>query len=74
VQKTVYTVIIDGQNIKCIDTSNGMTVGAMNIIGSVVSGPIVTDDRCTVVFDNYMGKKGMIYKLPGFNVVSTFSA
>jgi hypothetical protein len=70
----IYAVIVDGQNLKCIDTSNGATLGGTNIIGEVISGPIVTDDRCTVVFKNYMGRKGTVYKLPHFSVVSGFDA
>lgn len=72
--KIIYTVIVDGQNLKCIDTSNGSTLGGTNIVGEVVSGPIVTDDRCTVVFKNHMGRKGIIYKLPNFSTVSGFDA
>ena len=73
-KNVIYAVIVDGQNLKCIDTSNGTTLGGTNIIGEVVSGPIVTDDRCTVVFKNHMGRKGTVYKLPHFSVVSGFDA
>jgi len=74
VQKAIYTVIVDGENLKCIDTSSGANVGSINITGSVVSGPVVIDDRCTVVFDSYMGRKGKVFKLPSFNIVTTFDA
>lgn len=73
-QKAIYTVIVDGENLKCIDTSCGANVGSINIVGSVISGPVVIDDRCTVVFDNYMGRKGKVFKLPSFNVVTIFDA
>ena len=73
-QKTIYTVIVDGENLKCIDTSSGANVNSINIVGSVVSGPIVTDDKCTVVFDSYMGRKGKVFKIPSFNIVTTFDA
>lgn len=73
-QNVAYAVIVDGENLKCIDTSNGFSLATINILGKVVSGPIVTSDRCTVVFDNYMGRKGKIYKLPSFSVVASFDA
>jgi hypothetical protein len=74
VENIGYTVILYGELLKCVDTSNGMTVGSMNIIGSLASGPIVTGDRCTVVINNYMGTQGRVFKLPSFDVVTTFSA
>jgi hypothetical protein len=73
-ENVVYTVIVDGNLLRCVDTSNGSYVGSVNILGNVVSGPIVTGDRCTVVFEDYMGRKGRVFKLPNFNNVSTFDA
>jgi hypothetical protein len=49
-------------------------MGSTNFIGTVLSGPIVTEDRCTVVFDSYLGRKGTIFKLPNFSTVSSFDA
>jgi hypothetical protein len=74
VQKVIYSVIVDGNLLKCIDTSNGVVLGAINILGEVVSGPIVTDDRCTIVFKNNCGRKGNVFKLPSFNLSSSFDA
>jgi hypothetical protein len=74
VENVVYTVILDGELLKCIDTSSGMVIGSMNIIGNLSSGPIVTGDRCTVVINNYTGTQGRVFKLPSFEVVTTFSA
>lgn len=73
-QKVIYTVIVDGENLKCIDTSNGNIHGSTNVLGKVIAGPIVTDDRCTVVFSDCGGRKGKIFKLPSFNIVSVFDA
>lgn len=73
-ENVIYTVILDGDMLRCIDTSTGAIVGSINIIGSLNSGPIVTGDRCTVVIKNYMGTQGKVYKLPTFDVVTTFSA
>lgn len=74
VSKVIYTVVVDGNLLKCIDTANGSICGNTNIIGDVVSGPIVTEDRCTMIFKNYMGRQGKVYKLPLFDVVTTFNA
>jgi hypothetical protein len=74
VENTIYTVIPDGELLKCVDTSNGAILGSINIVGNIVSGPIVTGDRCTLVVNNYMGIQGKVFKLPSFNVVTTFSA
>lgn len=70
----IYTVILDGDILKCIDTSTGMTAGSINMVGTMNSGPIVTGDRCTVVIKDYTGTHGKVYKLPSFNIVTTFSA
>jgi hypothetical protein len=74
VENVIYTVIPDGELLKCVDTSNGAILGSINIVGDIVSGPIVTGDRCTVIINNYMGVQGKVFKLPSFNVVTTFSA
>lgn len=71
---TVYTAIIEGENIKCIDTSTGSICGSTNLIGTVISGPTVAGDRCTVVMSSYMGKKGYVFKLPLFQITTSFDA
>lgn len=69
----IYSVIADGDKLKCYDTSNGSLQGSSTFSGTVVNGPIVTEDRVTVVFDTPTGKIGRIYKLPGFGSISSFS-
>lgn len=73
-ENIIYAVILDGELLKCVDTSNGAILGSINIVGNIVSGPIVTGDRCTLIVNNYMGIQGKVFKLPSFNVVTTFSA
>lgn len=68
-KKCIYAVVLDGHLLKCIDTSNGSILGSINIVEKILTHPIVTGDRCTVVFDN---KKGVVYKLPSFGVSTTF--
>jgi len=69
----VYTVIPDGDKLKCYDTQTGSLVGTFNFCGDIVNGPIVTGDRVTMVFKTASGKMGRILSLPNFNTVSTFS-
>ena len=69
----VYTVVAEGQLLKCIDTSNGSVVGSINFTGAIMQGPTVTGNRCTVVTDSYLGKMGTTYELPMFSVVTTFT-
>ena len=68
----VYSVVAEGQLLKCIDTSNGSVVGSINFAGSIMQGPTVNGNRCTVVTDSYLGKKGTTYELPMFSVITTF--
>jgi hypothetical protein len=49
-------------------------LGSVNFIGDISSGPIVTEDRCTVIFNNYLGRTGKIFKLPNFSIISSFDA
>jgi len=74
VQNVIYAVIVDKDHLKCLDTSNGSMLGSVNFIGDISSGPIVTEDRCTVIFNNYLGRHGKIFKLPNFSIISSFDA
>jgi len=69
----VYAVIVDGDKLKAYDTQGGSLRGTFTYTGTVINGPVVTGDRCTVVFETPTGKIGRIFSLPGFNQVSTFS-
>lgn len=68
----VYTVIAEKDKFKCIDTSNGMTVNIFTFNGEIVSGPVVTGDRMTVVVKSGSGLIGRVFSLPNFSIVSTF--
>lgn len=69
----VYTVVIDGDKLKCYDTQTGSIQGALTFNGTVANGPIVTGDKVTVVFDTPTGKMGRVYTLPNFNQVTAFN-
>jgi hypothetical protein len=70
----IYSVIVNKQKLSCINTKNGSILGSLSFNGEVISGPIVTGDRCVVTFKSSSNKKtGSIYKLPKFSIVSTFN-
>jgi hypothetical protein len=69
----IYTVVQDGDKLKCYDTQNGSIQGMLTYNGTVVNGPVVTGDRVTVVFDTPTGKMGKVYTLPSFSQVTTFN-
>jgi len=67
----IYSVIQDGNLLKCIDTSNGSILGSTNISSKICNNPIVTGNRCTVIFE---GGRGVVYKLPSFGITTTFNS
>jgi hypothetical protein len=69
----VYTVIHDGDKLKCYDTQSGSIAGYYAFEGDVINGPIVTGDRVTVVLRTSSGKTGRIFSLPSFGSVSSFN-
>jgi len=71
-KQRMYTVTVDGRNLKCIDVESGAPVNTYTVNGDVVSGPIVTGDRATVVVRKGGINQGLVFKIPTLYVVSTF--
>lgn len=71
--KPVYSVIFSKERLSCIDTSTGSTRGTLSYTGTIISGPVVTGERCVVVFSTPSGPKGKIMKLPNFTTITTFN-
>jgi len=71
-EKTVYSVVVNGRQLRCIDTSSGSTKGTTEVSGEITMGPIVTDDRCVVVIKSGNSLNGRIYKIPSFSTITTF--
>lgn len=67
-----YTVVADRNMLKCIDAESGIPVNTHRVDGDVVSGPIVTGDRATVVVRKNNLNQGLVFKIPALYVVSTF--
>lgn len=69
----VYTVVPDGDKLKCYDTTTGSTQGVYSFNGDIINGPVVTGDRVTVVFSTATGKVAKVFTLPNFNQVTAFN-
>ena len=68
----IYTVVASGRTLRCIDAESGVPVNTHTVDGDVVSGPIVTGDRATVVISKGGINQGLVFKIPALYVVSTF--
>ena len=68
----MYTVVADGKTLRCIDAESGVPVNTYTVNGDIVSGPIVTGDRATVVIRKGGINQGLVFKIPTLYVVSTF--
>lgn len=73
-ESPIYSVVVINNKVTCINTSSGSTVGTYTFNGEVVSTPIVTGDRCVILFKTSSGIKGKIMKLPNFSTITTFNA
>lgn len=71
-EKLVYSVVVNGRQLRCIDTSTGSTKSTTEVTGEITMGPIVTDDRCVLVIKNGNSLKGRIYKIPSLSTITTF--
>ena len=69
-----YTVVQDGQNLRCVDLDTGVPISYYKINAGNVTSLVVTGDRVSVTYDKGGGKLVVyIYKLPNFSVSSTFT-
>ena len=72
--QSYYTVSYSGQNvINVIDLRKNATINRVTFQGTVLNGPIVVGDRCTIVVQDGTVKKGLVIKLPGGNIVDRFT-
>ena len=57
-----------------IDATNGRMVNRIQYPGTIVTGPIVVGDKCTLVVQDNSGiRKGKIYNLPQGTLHQTYS-
>jgi hypothetical protein len=68
----IFTVVSDGTSLRCIDALTGTQYNTYRYNGTLISGPIVTGDRATVVLRRSNTNFGEVLKLPSFMLTSTF--
>ena len=71
VQKN-FTVTSTNNSLRCIDANTGTQYNEYRFSGMLVSGPIVTGDRATIVIRRGNTNLGIVLKLPTFVLTSTF--
>ena len=74
VENVVYSVVVHNNRLRCIDTSSGSTINSIQIVGEIITGPVVTGDRCVIVVKQSSEVRGRILKLPSLSTSTTFNA
>jgi hypothetical protein len=70
-----YTVSFNGKNvINIIDLRKNAIINRFSFQGTLMNGPIVVGDRCTIVTKNGNKHQGLVIKLPSGSVVDRFTA
>ena len=67
-----FTVTSTNDTLRCIDAFTGTQYNTYRISGTLVSGPVVTGDRVTIVVKKGNTNFGIVLKLPTFMQTSTF--
>lgn len=65
---------IDNNRIQILDSVKGVKSLTVNPGGDIISGPIVTGDRFTIVVRRGSSQESRIYSLRSGQLISTFSA
>jgi hypothetical protein len=69
----LWTVVVQGDRLQCIDARTGSTQSTINLNGRVVSGPVVSGDYCTLTIESGTGRRSNTYKLPGLNLQNSIA-
>lgn len=73
--QSFYTATFNGKNvISIIDLRKSATINRLTFQGTLINGPVVVGDRCTIVVQDGALRKGLVIKLPGGNIVDRFTA
>lgn len=67
-----FTVTSTNNTLRCVDAFTGTQYNTYRINGTLVSGPVVTGDRVTIVIKRGSTNYGIVLKLPTFMQTSTF--
>jgi hypothetical protein len=73
--QSFYTVVHSGKNvINIIDLRKNAIINRISFQGTLINGPIVVGDRCTIVTKVGNSQRGLVIKLPSGSVIDRFSA
>tara|TARA_A100001011_G_C13978959_1_gene702472 strand:+ start:494 stop:724 length:231 start_codon:yes stop_codon:yes gene_type:complete len=69
----VYSVTLSNQNrLNIIDAVSGRILNNIQFTGTLINGPVVVGDKCTLVVDNNGKRKGHVHQLPTGRLTQTF--
>lgn len=69
----VYSVTLSNQNrLHIIDAVSGRILNSINFTGTLINGPVVVGDKCTLVVDNNGIRKGQVHQLPTGRLTQTY--
>ena len=66
----VYSVVVSGDRLICIDAVNGSQQGTFSPAGTIAGSPVVAGDLCTVEIATPTGIQAYTMRLPGFSIVN----
>jgi hypothetical protein len=70
-----YTVVHSGNNVvNIIDLRKNAIINRVRIQGTLINGPIVVGDRCSVVYQDGSKRVGLVIKLPSGSIIDRFQA
>jgi hypothetical protein len=71
--RPIWTVIVRGDRLVCMDARTGSTRSSINLSGEVLSGPVVTGEYCTLTVRSANGPQAKTYKLPSLSLQNSVS-
>lgn len=66
----VYTVVVKGDKLVCLDARTGSTQGVFSPTGRIISSPVVSGDLCTVQVETVNGTQVYTMSLPSLGIVN----
>ena len=69
----IWTVIVRGDRLVCMDARTGSTRTIINLSGEVLSGPVVAGEYCTLTVRSANGPQAKTYKLPNLSLQNSVS-
>ena len=70
---SVYSVTLGNPNrLNIIDAVSGRVLNNIQFTGTLINGPVVVGDKCTLVVDNNGIRKGQVHQLPTGRLTQTF--